>query len=165
MLKNWTLLLTRTALVLWGLQILWLGWHFYPEARDLAWRLAHHRSGAAVRQEDQLYRWYLALAAVIPPQAAYIFLDDYESGKEIEARYHLAPRRHILLPPGVPAGFLFYQIRQEQASFVLIRDKNRPRGPGEQALDDSSAFQRLDVPGPGSIYRVDFSRLRGGFDD
>ena len=88
--------LIRLFLLAWGLQVLWLGWHFYPETQDLAVRLLHGKTGQAVRQEDPFYRWLMELSKVMPPQAAYVFLDRYEKGREIEARYHLYPRRHLL---------------------------------------------------------------------
>jgi hypothetical protein len=165
MVKNWQFVLTRALLVLWGLQILWLIWHFAPEAADLARRLAHRDVGAAIRQEDPLYRWTTALKAVIPESAAYVFLDDYAAGKEIEVRYALVPRRHFLLNPEVPAGFLFYTLHQQHAGFLLIRESPAPLGPGGQAALHSPAFQPLNLPGPGLVFRVDAGRLGWGFYD
>jgi len=165
MLSNWKNLLTRTLLVLWGAQIIWLAWHFGPEARDLVRRIAQGDVGAAIRQEDPLYRWAGALAALIPPDAAYVFLDNYEAGKEIEVRYYLAPRRHVLLPPDAVAPFLFYVLHQEQASFLLIREGDQPLGPGAQAAVQSQAVQPVVIPGPGKVYRVDHRRLHWGFYD
>ena len=98
--KTWRLWLVGLILGLWGLQVLWLIWHFGPEARDLAQRAARGSLGSAIRQEEPLYRWATALQAIIPESATYVFLDDYAAGKEIEVRYYLAPRRHILLSPG-----------------------------------------------------------------
>jgi hypothetical protein len=165
MLRNWRFSLTRALLVLWGLQIIWLAWHFAPEAGDLARRLAHRDVGVAIRQEDPLYRWTTALKAVIPESAAYVFLDDYAAGKEIQVRYELAPRRHILLPPKVPASFLFYALHQEHAAFLLIRESPAPLGPGAQAALHSPAFHPVNLPGPGLVFRVDASRLGWGFYD
>ncbi len=165
MLSNWKSYLTRTILVLWGLQILWLFWHFAPEVQDLSRRLAKHQVGAAIRQTDPLYRWSTALAALIPPDATYVFLDHYEAGKENEVRYFLAPRRHILLPPEASAPYLFYVLHQEQASFLIIREGDRPLGPGAQAAVQSQALRELAVPGPGKVFRVDHQRLRWGFYD
>ncbi len=85
--KTSRLWLVRLLLGLWGLQVLWLIWHFAPEAGDLARRLAHRDVGVAIRQEDPLYRWTTALKAVIPESAVYVFLDDYAAGKEIQVRY------------------------------------------------------------------------------
>jgi hypothetical protein len=165
MLSNWKSILTRTLLILWGLQILWLVWHFSPEARDLAVRIAHRDVGGAISREDPLYRWSGELAALIPPGATYVFLDHYEAGKAIEVRYQLAPRRHILLPPEVTAPFLFYTLHQEQADFLIIREGGKPLGPGVQAALQSQAVQPEDVPGAGLVYRVDPARLRWGFYD
>jgi hypothetical protein len=163
--STWKKLLTPTILVLWGLQILWLVWHFAPEAGDLARRLAHRDVGAAIHQEDPLYRWTTALKAVIPESAAYVFLDDYAAGKEIQVRYQLAPRRHILMLPDIPASFLFYTLHQENAGFLLIRESSRPLGPGAQAALHSPAFHPVNLPGPGLVFRVDSGRLGWGFYD
>jgi hypothetical protein len=163
--KTWRFWLAGLICGLWGLQVFWLLWHFGPEAGDLARRAARGNMGAAVRQEDPLYRWTTRLQTVIPPDATYIFLDDYAAGKEIEVRYHLAPRRHVLLSPEVSASFLFYALRQEQATFLLSRAPRTPPGPGVQAAMRSPAFQRLDLPGPGLVFRVDAGRLGWGFYD
>ncbi len=165
MLSNCKSYLIRTLLVLWGLQVIWLFWHFGPEAGDLARRIARHQVGAAIRQADPLYRWSTALAALIPPDATYVFLDNYEAGKEIEVRYYLAPRRHLLLPPEATAPYLFYVLHQEQASFLIIREGDKPLGPGVQAAVQSQAVQEVAVPGPGKVFRVDHQRLRWGFYD
>lgn len=163
--NTWRHRLVRLVLALWGLQVLWLIWHFGPEAGDLAHRVAHRDVGAAIRQEEPLHRWAAALKTVIPQSAAYVFLDDYAAGKEIEVRYFMAPRRHILLPPEVPASFLFYTLHQEQAAFLLIREGQKPLGPGAQAARHSPAFQPLTLPGPGPAFRVDAPLLRWGFYD
>jgi hypothetical protein len=163
--KTWRFWLVGLILGLWGLQVLWLIWHFGPEAGDLAQRAAQGRLGAAVRQEKPLYRWATALQAVIPESATYVFLDDYAAGKEIEVRYYLAPRRHILQAPDLPASFLFYALHQEHAAFLLIRESQKPLGPGALAAMLSPAFQPVNLPGPGLVFRVDASRLRWGFYD
>jgi hypothetical protein len=165
MLRNWKSFLIRTLLILWGLQILWLFWHFGPEVQDIIRRISQRDVGAAIRTEDPLYPWAKALSAIIPPDATYVFLDNYEAGKEIEVRYFLAPRRHILMAPEAPAAFLFYTLHQEQASFLLIRDRTQPLGPGVQAALRSGALEPVDLPGPGRAYRVDYTRLRWGFYD
>ena len=126
----------------------WLIWHFGPEAGDLARRLARGDVGAAIRQEDPLYRWAAALQAVIPESAAYVFLDDYTAGKEIEIRYYLAPRRHLLLSPELPAGFLFYALHQEHAAFLLIRESPTPLGPGAQSRPPLPRLSPGKPPGP-----------------
>jgi len=163
--KTWRLWLVGLILGLWGLQVLWLIWHFGPEAGDLAQRAARGNLGSAIRQEEPLYRWATALQAIIPESATYVFLDDYAAGKEIEVRYYLTPRRHILLSPEVPASFLFYALHQEQAVFLLIRESQKPLGHGARAALQSPAFQPINLPGPGLTFRVDFSRLRWGFYD
>jgi hypothetical protein len=157
--------LIRLILSLWALQVLWLIWHFAPEAGDLAQRLAQGRVGGAIRQESPLYRWAAALRTIIPEGAAYVFLDDYAAGQEIEVRYYLAPRRHVLLSPEVPASFLFFALRQEHAAFLLIRDSQKPLRPGARAALRSPAFQPVALPGPGLILRVAADRLPWGFYD
>jgi hypothetical protein len=84
--KTWPRWVFRLILALWGLQVLWLIWHFGPEAGELAQRVADRKVGGAVRQEDPLYRWSNALKAVIPENASYVFLDDYALGKELVFR-------------------------------------------------------------------------------
>ncbi len=161
--KSWFI---RGVLLLWGLQVIWLAFHFAPEIKDLVWRLPRGDVGAAVRQEDPLYQWLRHVKAVIPEHATYVFLDNYEAGKEIEARYILAPRRHILLPPRVPADFLFYVISQEKASFLILRDRQEPLDPAVQtALRNSPVFRPVDLPGPGAVFRVDHRPLQWGFYD
>ena len=144
---------------------MWLAWHFGPEAGDLARRAARGDVGNAIRQEEPLYRWTTALQAVIPEHAAYVFLDDYAAGKEIQVRYELAPRRHILLSPEVPASFLFYTLHQEHAAFLVIRESQTPLGPGARAALHSPAFHPVNLPGPGLVFRVDANRLGWGFYD
>jgi hypothetical protein len=160
--KPW---LVKLLLMLWGLQILWLAWHFGPEGRELAWRLGQERCGPVIRQEDDFFCWLMALAGVMPPSATYVFVDKYEAGKEIEARYHLTPRRHILVNPKTPPSFLFYALRQEQATFLVIRAADLSLGPGVQAAANSPAFAPVKIEGPGKVFRVDPSRLAGGFYD
>lgn len=165
MASNWKQWLLRMLLALWGLQIIWLFYHFAPEAQDLVRRLGQQEVGAAIRREDPLYLWSRSLAALIPPDATYIFLDNYEAGKEIQVRYFLAPRRHFLMAPEAPAPFLFSALHREQAAFLLIRDRTQPLGPGTRAALRSGALEPLDLPGPGRAYRVDYTRLRWGFYD
>ena len=162
--NNWRHRLFWVLLGLWMLQIIWLAWHFTPEVRDLAGRVADQRTGAAIRQEDPLYHWLQAGAPLIPPHSTYVFVDNYEAGKEIEARYHLAPRRHILLAPDTPPSFLFYTLRNDKAAFLLVREGDKPWA-SRQAVQASPAFHRLAVPGPGLLYRVDYPKLLGRFYD
>lgn len=160
--KSW---LIKVILLLWGVQIIWLAWHFAPEARDVAQRMASGEVGAAVRREDPIYLWSRGLSLLIPPHATYVLVDNYEAGKEIEIAYYLAPRRHILMPPEVPAPFLFYALHEEQASFLVVRDQQDSPGPGVQAAADSQAAQPVELPGPGRVYRIDYRRLHWGFYD
>ena len=163
--KTWRLWLVGLILGLWGLQVLWLIWHFGPEARDLAQRAARGEFGGRHPAGRAALPLGHRLEAIIPESATYVFLDDYAAGKEIEVRYYLAPRRHILLSPEVPASFLFYALHQEHAAFLLIRESQKPLGPGAQAALHSPAFQPVNLPGPGLVFRVDASRLRWGFYD
>jgi len=156
--------LIKFFLGLWALQVIWLAWYFAPEVQDLAGRLAHRQTGAAVRQEDSFYRWLQTLAGIIPARATYVFLDNYQAGKEIEARYHLTPRRHILLSPEMPPSFLFYALRQEQASWLILREGDKPWESAD-AVKNSPAFHLLPDPVPGLVFRVDSSRLLGKFYD
>ncbi len=165
MLSNWKVHLTRILLALWGLQLIWLAWHFAPEARDLARRIGSGEVGAAVRQEDPWYLWSTSLSAVIPPDAAYVFVDNYEAGKDIKIGYYLAPRRHLLVSPQSPAAFLFHTLHEEQAAYLIVRDRAKPPGPGVQAALRSQAVLPLEIPGPGQAYRVDYPRFHWGFYD
>jgi hypothetical protein len=162
--RNWRRWLIWLFSALWGVQVVWLAWYFTPEVRDLAWRLARQRTGDAIRREDSFYRWLQYLAAAIPPDATYVFLDNYQAGKEIEARYHLTPRRHILLAPETPPNFLFYALRQEKASFLIIREGDKPWESAD-AVSHSRAFQLLPLPGPGLVFTVDHTRITGQFYD
>jgi len=149
---------------LWFLQIIWLAWYYAPDVKEMAWRVASRRTGAAIRQEDPFYRWTLTLAAVIPPGDTYIFLDNYEAGKEIEVRYHLTPRKHALLMPDVPPSFLFHALRQEKASYLVVREGDKPWNSSD-AVEESAAFLLLPVPGQGLVFKVDHERLLGKFYD
>ena len=152
-------------LVLFVLQLAWLAWQLRGDFQDLAHRGWHHSWGTAVREEDPFYRWVTTLKWAIPPQATYVFLDNYEAGKEVEARYHLFPRRHLLLLPDSPPSLLFYTLKQEQASYLLVRDAKPPPGPGLQAALNLGAAKRFNIPGPGLVYRVDPRLIQGGFYD
>ena len=159
--KNW---LTTIILTAWGLQILWLAWHFAPEAGDAGKRLIQGTWGQAIRQEDPFYRWVAQLKEVIPPRAAYVFLDRYEAGKEIEARYHLYPRRHMLLSPKAPPSFLYYTLRSHRASYLVMMNGGQPLVGLKSALA-SPAFQAVDLQGPGLVFKADPTRLSGDFYD
>jgi hypothetical protein len=185
-LKTW---LIRVFLIFWGLQVVWLARHFSPEWRNLAWRVAHQQTGSAFRQQDQLYRWLAALDVLLPPAAAYVFLDLYESDREVQGRwhinlfspglplskyicsteyqvrYHLAPRSQVLLSPDVPASFLFQVLRQEEAPFLVIRGAESGLGPGARAAAASPTFLPVSLPGPGLVFRVEPSLLKGGVYD
>jgi hypothetical protein len=162
---TWHSNIIRVVLVLWLLQVLWLAWHFGPEAGDAGKRLTQGAWGEAVRAEDPYYRWLVKLQDIIPPRSAYVFLDRYEAGKYIAARYHLYPRRQVRLAPQTPPGFLYFHIRRHQASHLLIRDPEHPLAPATQAALASSAFQRLELPGPGLAFEVAHARLHGDFYD
>jgi len=162
---GWRLWLFRLVLVLWGLQLAWLAWQLKGEAADIFQRVGGQSWGEAVRREDPLYRWLQNLAQVMPPGSTYVFLDNYEAGKEIEAYYHLFPRRHFLLLPQTPPSRLFYTLRQYGVSYLLVRDRQRPPGPGLKALVDLGAAEQLTIPGPGLVFRVDGSRVKGAFYD
>jgi hypothetical protein len=163
---NWKFCLTRALCVLWGAQLIWLAWHFAPEALDIAWRIPTGEVGAAVHQEDPWYLWCASVSAVIPPDAAYVFVDNYEAGNDIEIGYYLAPRRHIRVSPKSPAAFLFHALDEEQAAYLIImRDQPKPPGPGVQAALRSQALLPLQISGPGQAYRVDYQRFHWGFYD
>jgi hypothetical protein len=157
--------LLRLALVLFVLQLGWLAWQLRDDCRDLAQRLWRHSWGTAVRQEDPFYRWLVQLKEAVPPQATYVFLDNYEAGKEVEARYHLFPRRHLLLLPDSPPSLLFYTLKQNQATYIFVRDPKPPLGSGLQAALTLEAAKPLHIPGPGLVFHVDPRLLKGGFYD
>ncbi len=161
---RWTWLLSL-LLILWLGQVLFLAWQVRGEAGDLFRRLGRRSWGEAVRLEEPFYRWLVEFQRLAPPDAIYVFLDNYEAGKEIEARYHLFPRRHHLNLPGVSPARLFHTLRQEQASFLLVREAKGPSAPGLQALMELGAAKRLNLSGPGAVYRLDIAAIVGGFYD
>lgn len=163
--RTWKSLVYRLFVCLWIIQILWLAWHFAPEAADLGKRLINGTWGQTIRQEDPYFRWLDGLKGIIPPRASYVFLDHYEAGKEIEARYHLYPRRHTLLRPSTPPSFLYFALRRHQASYLLIRDLELPLPPDTRSALTSPAFVPVELPGPGLVFRVNYRLLHGDFYD
>ena len=163
--RSWHLRLCQVLLALWALQVLWLAWELRGEAWEAGYRLVSGRGGEAVRLEDSFYRWLTSLEQLMPPEAAYLFLDNYEAGVEIEARYHLFPRRHLLFLPSIPPTLLFHMIRAEDIRFVVERQGRSLPGPGLRAAKDLNAATFLDIPGPGLAHRLDPGRLKGGFYD
>jgi hypothetical protein len=157
--------LVRLILLLFVLQLGWLTWQFRKDISDMAQRGWSHRWGTAVREEDPFYQWIAELGRNTPPGVTYIFLDNYEAGKEVEARYHLYPRQHLLLLPEAPPSLLFYTIRQNNVTYIFDRDAKRPPGPGLQAALALGAAQPLNLPGPGRAYRVNPKLITGGFYD
>ena len=157
--------LLRLVLALFVLQLGWLAWQLRGDIEDLAQRSWHHSWGTAVREEDPFYRWVVELNRAIPPEITYVFLDNYEAGKEVEARYHLFPRQHLLLLPESPPSLLFYILKQHQVSYLFVRDAKQPSGSGLQAALNLGAAKRLSLPGPGLVFQVDPKRIRGGFYD
>ena len=157
--------LLRLSLVLFVLQLGWLAGQLREDIRDMARRAWHHSWGTAVREEDPFYRWVVALNRAIPPQATYVFLDNYEAGKEVEARYHLFPRRHLLLLPESSPSLLFFTLKQEQVSYLFVRDAKQPQVPGLMAALNLGAAKRLNLPRPGQVYRVDPKLIKGGIYD
>ena len=161
----WRSKLLVLVVVLWLGQILWLAWHLRVEAGDLVGRLGRGSWGEAVRLEDPFYRWLLQVQRLVPPKAAYLFLDNYEAGKEIQARYHLFPRKHILRLPGEPPTLFFHILRQYQPGYLLLRE-GKPSS--DTALDTAlslGAVVPLNLPGPGLVYQVNLSKISGGFYD
>jgi hypothetical protein len=156
--------LVRLVLILWILQLAWLAWMLRKELVDVPQRLWSHSWGQVVRQEDPFYRWLVQIDRVIPPDVTYIFLDNYEAGKEIEARYHLFPRRHLLIRPHVPPSLLFYLIRHDRPAYLLVRDPNQ-LGPGLKAALAINAAEPLIVPGLGLVFRLNPDKIAGGFYD
>ena len=151
--------------VLWLVQVGWLAWHFAPDVADLAQRLASGRTGEAVRREEPFFQWLKHLQALMPPQSTYIFVDCYEAGKDIEARYFLYPRRIVRLHPTATPSVLYDKIKQERADFLVLRECNLY--PQWQFLfaKDHPLFQACLESGPGLVFRVEHQLVRGGFYD
>jgi hypothetical protein len=157
--------LRQGILLLWLVQLGWLTWHFAPEALDLTQRLASGRTGEVVRQEDAYYRWLEEVKTLIPPGSTYIFVDCYEAGKDIAARYLLYPRKLVNLNPLATPSVLFEKINKEQAGYLVLRECNLY--PQWQFLfqPDNPVFQPLPASGPGLVFRVDPYKVTGGFYD
>ena len=155
----------QLILALWFVQLVWLAWHFAPEAVDLGRRIATCRAGEAVRQEEAYYRWLKELEAVMPQSSAYIFVDCYEAGKDIEAGYILYPRKIVTVNPMATPTVLFEEIKKREARYLVLRECNLY--PQWQFLfqPDNPVFHPLPVSGPGMIFQVDLQKLKGGFYD
>jgi hypothetical protein len=162
---SWRQRLLGLVLILFVLQLGWLVWQFRGDLGDMARRGWSHTWGTAVREEDPFYRWVTELDRDVPPGVTYLFLDNYEAGKEVEARYHLYPRQHLLLLPESTPSLLFYTLRQNNVTYIFVRDAKLPPGPGLKAALNLGAAQRLNLPGPGLVYRVDPKLIHGGFYD
>lgn len=152
-------------LALWLAQVGWLGWRFAPEAAELTERLFRGQIGDAMRHADPFYQGLAALADSMPPEATYVFLDRYEAGKEIEARYFLYPRRHVLLRPQASPAVLFNRLVQEKAGYLIIRRGNRAAALSYLEKPSHPAFQRLKTSPAGVLYKVQYQRLVKDFHD
>jgi hypothetical protein len=150
---------------LWLVQLGWLAWHFAPETLDLTRRLASGRTGEAVRRENTYFQWLAEVRELMPPESTYIFVDCYEAGKDIEARYFLYPRQMVNLNPLATPSVLFEKIKKAQAGYLVLRECNLY--PHWQFLfqPDNLVFQALPESGPGMVFKVDPWRLTGGFYD
>lgn len=157
--------LLRLCLLAWALQGVLVLWELRPEIMDTGRRLLMGPRGAAVRLEDPFYRWVAELARVIPPESTYLFLDRYERGKEIEARYHLFPRRHVLAAPNLPPSYLFYLLRHFGAKFLVAHTAPEPLSPEVARAVRTPAFAPLPPAGRGQVFRVEVHRLQGDFYD
>lgn len=153
------------CLLLWVLQLAWLAWQLREEVRDVPRRIWSHSWGEAVRREDPFYRWLVQLDRIIPPHSSYLFLDNYEAGKEIEARFHLFPRHHNLIRPQAPPSKLFHVLRNQQVAYLLVRDAKQPLGSGLTAAIAINIAEPLPLSGPGLVFRVNPARITGGFYD
>ncbi len=152
-------------LILWVLQGLGLAWRFGPDLPELWARIASGRVGEVGRAAAPFQRLLRELEKTMPGGAAYVFLDHYEAGRYIEARYYLYPRRQLLLRPETPPSFLYYAVRQHQAGYLVAPEGEFPAGAGLEALARTAACRQLHLDGPGRIYRVNPDRLTGFFYD
>lgn len=163
--SGWQRRLFRLFLVLWLCQLVGLVWLLREEIEDIPRRLRSHSWGEAVRREDPFYRWLVQVDRFIPPDVTYFFLDNYEAGKEIEARYHLFPRRHFLVRPQAPPSKLFHLMQREEPAYLLVRDPEARPGPGLRAALAINALEPLAAPGPGLVLEANPDRITGGFYD
>jgi hypothetical protein len=157
--------LLRVILALWLGQLVWLAWHFTPEAVDISCRAATCRVGEAVRQEESYYQWLEKIKSLVPPSSTYIFVDCYEAGKDIKAGYFLYPRKIITMNPMAAPSFLFEEIKKEGAEYLILRECNLY--PQWQFLfqPDNPVFHQLAIPGSGMVFKIDLQKLIGGFYD
>lgn len=155
----------QVILLLWLVQLAWLAWHFAPEAVDLTQRLISGRLGEAVRQEDPFYQWLGEVKELLPAGSTYIFVDCYEAGKDIQARYFLYPRKMVALNPLATPTVLFEEINKERVEYLVLRECNLY--PQWQFLfqPGSPVFQPLPESGAGMVFRVDPCKVKGGFYD
>jgi hypothetical protein len=164
--KNYLLnRIVRVITILWLLQVGWLGWWFAPEAQDIAVRLGNGQIGEAIRSNDPFFQWMAELRTIIPPWATYVWVDCYEAGQDIVARYSLYPRRFERALPTTTPSVLFDLLVRHQASFLIVRDCNLPSFLNYLENPQNPALVRLPIAGPGLVYRVDYPRLIGGFYD
>ena len=155
----------QVILGLWLVQLIWLAWHFAPEAMDIGCRLATCRTGEAVRREEAYYRWLQEIQVLVPSSSTYIFVDCYEAGKDIEAGYILYPRKMVTMNPLATPTALFEKIKKEGAQYLILRECNLY--PQWQFLfqPDNPVFHPLPVSRPGMVFKVDLQKLTGGFYD
>lgn len=114
-------LVLALLLLAWLGQFLWLAWNFAPEVRDLARKLLSRTWGESLREQDPLVQEARQLAALMPPEATYLYLDRYEAGRYLQLRYLLHPRRQIRLNPAVTPTRLYDEVRRWQATFLVIQ--------------------------------------------
>jgi hypothetical protein len=127
--------------------------------------LASGKIGEAVHQEDTYYRWLRELREILPPASPYIFVDCYESGKDIEARYLLYPRKMVRLNPLATPSVLFEEIKKEQAEYLILRECNLYSHWRFLFQPENLVFQAIPVSGPGMVFKVEVRQVIGGFYD
>jgi hypothetical protein len=152
-------------LFLWLGQLGWLVWHFAAEAGDLVHRLVSGRVGEAIRREDAFYCWLEEIREMLPAESTYIFVDCYEAGKDIQARYFLYPRKMVALNPLATPAVLFEEIKKERAEFLVLRECNLYSQWQFLFQPGNPFFRALPEAGAGMVFMVDHRRLTGGFYD